>query len=123
MLHVRFDVTASAPPTISLRPKRRGIACQQLRANAALVIEWIQILWREGWLGSARRNRADGLDMKALTDKADDAVANFRRWRVKVKLHQPYGKAAIKRDSTARFRPLREPSAEEPKPAPPPAAE
>ena len=40
----------------SLRPKRHGVACQQLRANAALLIEWLRILWREGWLGSARRN-------------------------------------------------------------------
>lgn len=38
------------------RPKRRGRACQQLRADAALCIEWLRILHREGWLGSARRN-------------------------------------------------------------------
>lgn len=40
------------------RPKRIGRACQQLRANAALVVEWLRILSREGWLGSARRNPA-----------------------------------------------------------------
>lgn len=38
-------------------PKRLGRAWQQLRANAALLVEWIRIAFRKGWLGSARRNR------------------------------------------------------------------
>lgn len=48
-----------APDTLAFRPKRRGIKWQELRANAALVVEWLRILSREGWLGSARRNGRD----------------------------------------------------------------
>jgi len=33
------------------RPKRRGLGVQQLRASAALVIEWLTICHRQGWLG------------------------------------------------------------------------
>ena len=32
------------------RPKRRGLGVQQLRASAALVIEWLTICHRQGWL-------------------------------------------------------------------------
>jgi len=60
----------------SLRPKRHGVACQQLRANAALLIEWLRIIWREGWLGSARRNpkRAFRQEPRALS-----RLLEFRR--------------------------------------------
>ena len=37
------------------RLKRPGLPFQQLRASAALVIEWFRICKRYGWLGSARR--------------------------------------------------------------------
>lgn len=39
------------------RPNRFGRATRQLRANAALVIEWLLICWREGWFGNPRRNQ------------------------------------------------------------------
>lgn len=32
------------------RPKRRGIGVQRLRASAALIIEWLTICHRQGWL-------------------------------------------------------------------------
>jgi hypothetical protein len=32
------------------RPNRKGLPCQQLRANAALLIKWMMIFWREGWI-------------------------------------------------------------------------
>ncbi len=32
------------------RPKRRGIGVQQLRASAALIVEWLSICHRQGWL-------------------------------------------------------------------------
>ncbi|WP_354697576.1 hypothetical protein DSM112329_03211 [Paraconexibacter sp. AEG42_29] len=38
------------------RIKRRGLGVQQLRASAALVIEWLTICHREGWLGGPRIN-------------------------------------------------------------------
>jgi hypothetical protein len=34
------------------RQRRVGIACQQLRANAATFIQWMWVLVRQGWLGS-----------------------------------------------------------------------
>ena len=36
------------PDCLALRPKRAGIGCQQLRANAALIIEWLRVLLRWG---------------------------------------------------------------------------
>jgi hypothetical protein len=41
---------------VANRPKRIGIKWQQLRANAALLVEWLGIAWRQGWLGSAKKN-------------------------------------------------------------------
>lgn len=73
---------------ISSRPKRIGIMCQQLRANAALVIEWLRILDREGWLGSARRNKGTEFTQKPK------GARRFRLYRSKIGLNRPYGKAA-----------------------------
>ena len=42
----------TAPDTLALRPKRSGIKWQQLRANAAVLIDWLRILRRAGWDGS-----------------------------------------------------------------------
>ncbi|HEX6539836.1 MAG TPA: hypothetical protein VF155_11720 [Candidatus Dormibacteraeota bacterium] len=42
----------TAPDTLALRPKRPGIKWQQLRANAAVLIDWLRILRRVGWDGS-----------------------------------------------------------------------
>lgn len=42
-----------------LEPKRRGCGCHQLRANAALLIEWLIICWREGWLPNMQRGPVD----------------------------------------------------------------
>lgn len=43
------------------RPKRRGLGVQQLRASASLVIEWLTICHRQGWLpgGAVINNRAE----------------------------------------------------------------
>ncbi len=38
------------------RAKRLGRGARQLRANAALVIEWLLINWRQGWSGGRPRN-------------------------------------------------------------------
>jgi hypothetical protein len=84
-----------------LRSKRRGIACQQLRANAALVAEWLLILWREGWLGSARRNKCAPTTADAATD-----LRRFRARRRAVGLANPYGTAARKLTKTAPMRPI-----------------
>jgi hypothetical protein len=42
-----------APDCLALRPKRPGMAWQQLRASAALLIEWLRVLQRAGW-GTAK---------------------------------------------------------------------
>jgi hypothetical protein len=43
------------------RPKRRqSVPCQALRAAAGLLVEWLRLCLRHGWLGSHRTiNRAD----------------------------------------------------------------
>lgn len=75
-----------------LRPKRRGRDCQQLRANAALAIEWLIISWREGWLGSARRARRFG---EVVIDRAVEAARGFVARRTRYGLEQPYGPKAV----------------------------
>ena len=40
---------------VDTRPKRPGIAWQNLRASVALLIEWFRLCARYGWLGSPRR--------------------------------------------------------------------
>lgn len=97
-----------------LRPKRRGIACQQLRANAALVAEWLLILWREGWLGSARRNKCAPTTADAATD-----LRRFRARRRAVGLASPYGTAARKLTKTAPMRPVERAAAGPPDDGPP----
>jgi hypothetical protein len=67
------------------RPRRRGRACQQLRANAALIIEWLRILWREGWLGSARRNSG-----KPKSGDGSEGLAKRLERRLNSMLHLPY---------------------------------
>lgn len=44
------------PDNASNRPRRRGIKCHQLRANAAMLLEWLLVCHREGWLGQGRKN-------------------------------------------------------------------
>ena len=40
------------------RQRRMGLACQQLRASAALLIERVWVLLRQGWIGRRRTERA-----------------------------------------------------------------
>jgi hypothetical protein len=42
-----------APDCLALRPKRPGMACQQLRSSAAVFIEWLRVWQRAGW-GTAK---------------------------------------------------------------------
>jgi hypothetical protein len=71
------------------RPARRGRAVQQLRANAALCIEWLYILLREGWLGSSRNGRP--VDPSRLIIRtAREAVSDLLSRRRADGLDQPY---------------------------------
>lgn len=73
------------------RPKRRGLGWQRLRAAAALNCEWIRILHREGWLGSARTNR----HQPERDDRAGRRnAARLVGFRHKVGLDRPYGPKA-----------------------------
>jgi hypothetical protein len=75
---------------LSNRPKRRGLAWQDLRAQAALVAEWLRISWREGWLGSARRNNASPTRFGEGKRRAE----SLGLYRAKAGLTLPYGVAA-----------------------------
>lgn len=44
------------PDNSSIRMKRRGLGCQELRAQATLLLEWLNVCHREGWLGNPREN-------------------------------------------------------------------
>jgi hypothetical protein len=70
----------------SSRPRRPGAQWQQLRASAALLIEWLRICSREGWLGSARRNTKS-----AVVREARDKRDRFRATRRLQGLDLPYG--------------------------------
>ncbi len=74
------------------RLKRPGLPFQQLRASAALAIEWFRICMRYGWLGSARRR-----DYGELR-KVDGAkrLRSVLRARKMQGLALPYGPAAVK---------------------------
>lgn len=50
------DRYRSGGKTLAERPKRIGRGCHQLRANAALLIEWVRICYRQGWLGTGGRH-------------------------------------------------------------------
>lgn len=66
---------AVAGDTKADRPKRRGLGVQQLRASAALVIEWLTICHRQGWLGGPVLNeRAESVISR---DEADAYCARL----------------------------------------------
>jgi hypothetical protein len=79
----------------SLRPKRRGRDNQQLRANAALLIEWLMICWRENWMPDSRpfgKPHPDRIIQEDGTQHSD----SLRELRASLSLDQPYGAQAQK---------------------------
>lgn len=76
---------------LSSRPKRRGIAWQELRSQAAMVAEWLALAWREGWLGSARRNKHEPTRNEYVGHQRAQSLLSFRR---RVGLACCYGKTA-----------------------------
>jgi hypothetical protein len=86
------DRYSSAGKNLESRLKRRGIAAQQLRSDAALVIEWFRLCLRHGWLGSARRSERGELKRTS----GASALARVLEARKKRRLNRPYGPAAIK---------------------------
>lgn len=70
------------PDNPSNRPRRRGIGCQELRAQAALLIEWLLVCCREGWLGGPRINQNRKYESRAIK-----TLRRFLRHRVNEGLH------------------------------------
>ncbi len=77
---------------VDTRPKRPGIAWQNLRASVALLIEWFRLCARYGWLGSPRR--CDEYQVEEL--HAGHALYKVLRSRAWHCLDLPYGPAAHK---------------------------
>jgi hypothetical protein len=77
----------------SQRPKRRGDQCQQLRANAALLLEWLGILAREDWMPGRKPAPIDPDRLR--TDDATEFAEHLHDLRHLLGLHQPYGTAAV----------------------------
>jgi hypothetical protein len=78
----------------SLRPKRRGRDNQQLRANAALLIEWLMICWREGWMPDSRPFGKPHPD-RIIIDDGTQHADSLRELRAGLGLDQPYGSVAL----------------------------
>jgi hypothetical protein len=77
---------------VDARPKRPGIAWANLRASAALLLEWFRIALRHGWLGSHRhRNHADPIRLKP-----GQRLKRVLGSRHRNGLDLPYGPAAVR---------------------------
>lgn len=77
----------------ALRPKRKGRECQQLRANAALVVEWLIILWREGWM--PRERPRDIHPERLVVDNPEKQLKSLLTRRENLQLDMPYGEVAV----------------------------
>jgi hypothetical protein len=73
------------------RPKRIGRDWQQLRASGSVLLNWLKILWRQGWIdGAIQRNE----EQPYFEDGADllDVMKAHRRAEG---LERPYGQKAL----------------------------
>lgn len=83
-----------APNSSGTRPGRIGAAWQQLRSSFALFIEWFRICYREGWLGSARRNNGTAGRDEGIVAKGGEFLLKLLEERQALGLHLHYGRAA-----------------------------
>lgn len=86
-----------APNSSATRPARIGAAWQQLRSSFALFIEWFRICYREGWLGSARRNKGTAGRDESVVANGEKKLLALLEERMALGLHLPYGSAAAAR--------------------------
>lgn len=77
-----------------LRPKRRGRPNQQLRANAALLVEWLMICWRERWLPDSRPLGHPDPD-RIIEEDGYSHTDSLDRARADLGLEAPYGPRAV----------------------------
>lgn len=89
-----------APDGPANRPRRRGIQCQKLRANAAMLLEWLLVCWREGWLGRGRENTNRPRKLKATRE-----LTRLIRSRQEKGLHLPAASRATHVAQTSRAGP------------------
>jgi len=80
---------------VSSRPKRIGIACQNLRAQTALLIEWLLVCEREGWL-TGRAQRRHQRERTSLRDRTAQYLGRLNTERRDDDLDHPYGPAAVR---------------------------
>jgi hypothetical protein len=73
-----------AGDSVDNRVKRNGAGARQLRANAALLIEWLVITWRQGWLGGVKRNHAEPKIIRGTTAK--NGLVSYRSSSARAKL-------------------------------------
>jgi hypothetical protein len=114
----RYNV---APNCFKMRPKRTGVAWQQLRASAALLVEWMRICYRAGWLGTARvvqraRRAAERRTLGRacrFSELGQEALDGLRASRRATGLSEPYGPqaATLANDETLRLPPSERPGA------------
>lgn len=102
----------------SLRPKRRGKDVQQLRANAALLIEWLIICWREEWLPDCKPpGKPDPSRMRR--EEGVGYSESMQDLRAALLLDQPYGaNAVVGKKRIGPERPLKEAPLEDPSETP-----
>jgi hypothetical protein len=69
------------PDCLRLRPKRLRAGWQQLRASAAVAIEWLRVCFRQGWLGSrGRHTEPRQRTSKRVFEQTLETRAKLRRW-------------------------------------------
>ena len=69
------------PDCLALRPKRIGAAWQQLRVSAAIVIEWLRVCFRQGWLGKGgRHEQPRRRTSKSVLQRTLETRAKLGRW-------------------------------------------
>lgn len=95
------------PDNASNRPRRRGIGCKELRAQAALLLEWLLVCWRQGWLNGQPIN-----EERPYVNHAERQLNRLKRSRSRKGLHLPRDKrqdhlAEIKKRIRAARRPGR----------------
>lgn len=78
----------------ALRPKRRGRDNQQLRANAALLIEWLMVCWREEWLPDSRPRGVPHRD-RIIEDDGTGYASSLANLRHELGLDRPFGTKAV----------------------------
>ncbi|MGA2927813.1 MAG: hypothetical protein ABSG43_17810 [Solirubrobacteraceae bacterium] len=82
----RNDSGADNP---TLRPKRKGVGWQQLRADATVLSDWVKACFHQGWLpipGLIQRNHRDPVSISGKPE-----LEGFTEHRRKLQLHRPYG--------------------------------